>query len=278
MAVYRWVSPSPTSGDGGPTRCFSSHSPERGFRWRTMKCTLFVEPQLSGPNMMVYGVSALKPSCESSFEAESSLMYAPPHCSRFFSWSSYWTTRPPLPLGSNGAEKSVETACFFAGEDTTSPMSPASPSCLWVSCAHSPSKAASFDGTKAPYFERKGSKKWAPSSVFGGSYTGGSSVSVASAARATAAKPSARRRRAIGGQERKPSAGATCMARCWQRADEIRGTSNRITTKMIGMREIWQAGAPKHRQGSCRSARRLSRGMESNAGPPQQWYEGGHPL
>lgn len=200
MAVYRWVSPSPTSGEGGPTRCFSSHSPETGFRWRRMKCTLFVEPQLSGPNMMVYGVSALKPSCERSSEAESSLMYAPPHCSRFFSWSSYWTTRPPLALGSKGAEKSVETACLFAGEDTTSPMSPVSPSCLWVSCAHSPSKVASFDGIKAPYFERKGSKKWAPSSVAGGSYTGVSSVSVASAARATAAKPSARRRAM--GQER----------------------------------------------------------------------------
>lgn len=74
MAVYRWVCPSLTSGEGGPTRCFSSHSPESGLRWRRMKCTLFVLPQTSGPNMMVYGVSALKPSCESSSEAERSFM------------------------------------------------------------------------------------------------------------------------------------------------------------------------------------------------------------
>mmetsp|Transcript_11573 Transcript_11573/g.23568 ORF Transcript_11573/g.23568 Transcript_11573/m.23568 type:complete len:231 (-) Transcript_11573:412-1104(-) len=73
IAVYRWVKPSPTSGEGGLMRCFSSHSPDRGLRWRRIKCTLLVLPQWSGPNMMVYGVSALKPSCESSSEAESSL-------------------------------------------------------------------------------------------------------------------------------------------------------------------------------------------------------------
>ena len=73
IAVYRWVFPSATSGDGGLIRCFSSHSPESGLRWRRMKCTLFVLPQWSGPNIMVYGVSALKPSCESASEAERSL-------------------------------------------------------------------------------------------------------------------------------------------------------------------------------------------------------------
>ena len=62
MAVYRCVILSIVSGMGGDTRCFSSHAPETGFSWRRMKCTLLVSPHLSGPNMMVYGVSALKPS------------------------------------------------------------------------------------------------------------------------------------------------------------------------------------------------------------------------
>lgn len=42
---------------------------------------LLVSPQWSGPNMMVYGVDAWKPSRESSSEAVSSLRYAPPHWS-----------------------------------------------------------------------------------------------------------------------------------------------------------------------------------------------------
>ena len=39
--------------EGGLFMCFSSYSPVFGFLWRKMKWTSFVEPHLSGPNMMM---------------------------------------------------------------------------------------------------------------------------------------------------------------------------------------------------------------------------------
>mgnify|MGYP006950323764 CR=1 FL=1 len=72
-AVLTWVCLSLTLGMGGVVRCFSSHSPVMGLLWRKMKCTLFVSPHLSGPNMIVYGVDAWKPSSDSSSDAVSSL-------------------------------------------------------------------------------------------------------------------------------------------------------------------------------------------------------------
>ena len=148
------------SGTGGVTRCFSSHSLLIGFWWRRMKCTLLVSPHLSGPNMMVYGVSALNPSCESASDALSSFMYAPPHCRPFLSCSSYWMTRP-LPLGSIGSEKMVETACLRAGSPTTRPLSALAP---YVSWRHRPEKSASLETFQvSSQVSRKGSKKKAPS-------------------------------------------------------------------------------------------------------------------
>mmetsp|Transcript_19305 Transcript_19305/g.62963 ORF Transcript_19305/g.62963 Transcript_19305/m.62963 type:complete len:209 (-) Transcript_19305:406-1032(-) len=64
MAVYRCGFRSWTGGMKGDVMWHSFHVPSVGLLWRRMKCSLWLEPQRSGPNMMVYGVSPLKVSDE----------------------------------------------------------------------------------------------------------------------------------------------------------------------------------------------------------------------
>mmetsp|Transcript_4855 Transcript_4855/g.11662 ORF Transcript_4855/g.11662 Transcript_4855/m.11662 type:complete len:241 (-) Transcript_4855:379-1101(-) len=70
-------------------RCFSSNSPVLGLLWRKMKCTLSVAPHLSGPNMMVYGLSSLNLFAEKPSTLDNNLMYPPSHPNLFSARSSY---------------------------------------------------------------------------------------------------------------------------------------------------------------------------------------------
>mmetsp|Transcript_32496 Transcript_32496/g.75788 ORF Transcript_32496/g.75788 Transcript_32496/m.75788 type:complete len:342 (+) Transcript_32496:929-1954(+) len=190
MAVYRCV-PVSDFGTGGETRCFSSkvHSSQLGRLCCRMKCTLFVFPHLSGPNITVYGVEALNPVRDRSSDALSNLMYAPPHVSPSLSCSSYWTTSP-TPAGEKGLSKTVAIACRFACDETTRPVSPSRPSgSAKVSIFHSPVNSSSSDtvhcDSSATDGAVNGSKKTAPSrGDEGGAYADALTASASSSAHA----------------------------------------------------------------------------------------------